>query len=358
MSATRPPRLVDEAGVVVDSVLPERDAVREILVIHVTRIGDTLLSTPTLRAIAAYFPNARLTVLGHAKRVDILRHLPFIDQVGGISKKTAAFKGWLPGKRYDLAFVFGHDLPLIRYAQRVARRVVGQPQENPAWERGLFHVAARLPFQSRHAVRLQYGLIEGLGIPLGDCRLAYRVTPEESAWAAAELLRRGVKGRFPLLGLQIASFPTKGYRDWPMENFAELAERVAAAYPDAHFLIFGGDLERPRTEALAARLGTRATHLAGSLSLRETAAMMQQLDYYVGVDTGPTHIMGALQKPMLAFYHPSSPSPNLAPLDHPALTVIDHPLAGQVGPEAPMSGISVDSVWARLAPELAKLQAV
>jgi hypothetical protein len=39
------------------------------------------------------------------------------------------------------------------------------------------------------------------------------------------------------------------------------------------------------------------------------------------------------------------------------LSVIDHPLAGQVGPEASMAGISVETVWQVLAPELAKLKA-
>jgi hypothetical protein len=46
---------------------------------------------------------------------------------------------------------------------------------------------------------------------------------------------------------------------------------------------------------------------------------MNQLDLYVGVDTGPTHIMGALHRPMVALYHGYSPSRLLAPLEHPSL---------------------------------------
>ena len=106
-----------------------------------------------------------------------------------------------------------------------------------------------------------------------------------------------------------------------------------------------------------AQLGTAATHLAGTLSLRQTAALMSRLDYYIGVDTGPTHIMGALGRPMMSFYHPSSPAHLLQPLQHPALAAVDHPLAGQVGPEAPMAGLTVDSVWTKLEPALAGLRA-
>lgn len=335
--------------------LPEPEKVREILLIQVSRIGDTLLSTPTLRAIARHFPQARLTVLGHPKRVDILRNLPFLHRVGEISKKSAFWRGRLGGKTYDLAFVFGHDEALVEYALRVASSVVAMEQNSAAINRRLAFTAPIPAPMSRHAVLMQYALIEPLGIPLAGRALAYSVSVEEAEWARRILAERGLQARFPLIGLQIASFPTKGYRDWPVANFQTLAERIMVAYPNAHFLIFGGDLERERTLALAKALGSSASHFAGELSLRQTAALMQCLDYYVGVDTGPTHIMGALHRPMMAFYHPSSPSRFLMPLDHPAFTTVEHPQAGEVGPEASMAGLTVDAVWAALQPELAKL---
>jgi heptosyltransferase-3 len=315
------------------------------------------LSTPTLRAIAEYYPDAHLTVLAHPKRFEVLENIPFIHKTGGISKNTAWLRALVERKKYDLAFVFGYDQALVKFAQRVARQVVAMQQDDARLNATLLHAADAPGFQAKHAVLMQYALIEKLGMALGERRLAYRVRPEELAWAKDLLRKRLPKPPFPLIGLQIASFPTKGYRDWPLENFMGLTDQILAIYPDAHFLIFGGDLEKSRTQALAQHLGQQASHFAGQLTLRQTAALMQCLDYYVGVDTGPTHIMGALQKPMLAFYHPYSPSCNLMPLDHPALSVIDHPLAGQVGPEASMAGISVETVWQVLAPELAKLKA-
>ncbi|MCE9571511.1 MAG: hypothetical protein K8R10_16135, partial [Rhodocyclales bacterium] len=61
---------------------------RRILVINVSRIGDTLLATPAIRALAAAWPEASLDVLGHPNRVEVLEHLPFVRRVGSISKKS------------------------------------------------------------------------------------------------------------------------------------------------------------------------------------------------------------------------------------------------------------------------------
>jgi heptosyltransferase-3 len=323
---------------------------KSILIIQVSRIGDTLLSTPTIRAIASAFPQAKITFLGHPKRVEILRNLPFIHHVGAITKHSVFFRGRGFGKCYDLAFVFGYDLPLVKYALRVAHRVVAFRQEDAAVNTRLHHAAEAPAFKSRHAVMMQYALVEGLGIPLAGRHLSYGVTEEEAAWAENELkLRLGVPLPKPLIGLQVASFPTKGYRDWPIERFTELCERIQQSYPNAHFLIFGGKLEKARTRFLHAHLAGCSTHYAGSLTLRQTAALMARLDLYIGVDTGPTHIMGALQRPMVAMYHPYSPSRLLAPLDHPCLFVIDHPrVEDNCGPDTSMAEISVETIWTQV----------
>ena len=56
---------------------------------------------------------------------------------------------------------------------------------------------------------------------------------------------------------------------------------------------------------------------------RRDAALINELDLYVGVDTGPTHIAGALRRPMVSMYHGYSPSHLLAPLEHPRLGRLD-----------------------------------
>ena len=333
----------------------EGDEVQDILLVQVSRIGDTLLATPALRALATAFPEARLSCLAHPKRAEILQGLPFVHHLGRITKKLAPLRGWLPGRSHDLALVFGFDQPLVAYALRVARRVVAFRQGNPALEAQLWRVVEEPAFQSRHAVDYQLALTDAIGLPSAGKYLSYVVSAAEREWASTRLAPLRTSGARPLIGLQIASFPTKGYRDWPLAHFVELCRRIQAEHPGVHFLIFGGSLEQKRTRALHAALPDCSDHCAGSLTLRQTGALMNEVDLYVGVDTGPTHIMGALHRPMVAMYHGHLPSRVLAPLEHPCLWVVDHPRAGQgTSPDDyPMSDISVDAVMAKVREALA-----
>jgi len=323
---------------------------QRILVIYVTRIGDTMLITPVVRALAKAWPAVTIDFLGSRTSAEVFQYLPFVRRVGSLKKKWVRFQGWLPRRPYDLALVAGYDGdgPFVEYALRMAHRVIAFRQATDDLNYRLLAAVERPAFQSCHAVDYLLALLAPLGIQPDGRYLSYQISKAEQEWAVQELAPLRTGGVTLLIGLQIASFPTKGYRDWPVEHFIELCRRILAEHPHAHFLIFGGSLERERTRALHAALAECSSHYAGVLTLRQTGALMSQLNLFIGVDTGPTHIMGALHRPMVAMYHGSSPSSLLAPLEHPYLWTVDHPRARQDGftPDGyPMTDISVDTVF-------------
>ncbi|MBL8473231.1 MAG: glycosyltransferase family 9 protein [Rhodocyclaceae bacterium] len=315
-----------------------------ILVINVTRIGDTLLTTPVLRALARHWPGAKITFAGHRKRAEVMQNLDFVERVSHISKRTAPFVRLLARSRYDLAVVFGNDEPLIRYARACADRVIAARQDDAALNRELDWMGCADEYKPQHAVTHLLCMLRPLRIKPDGFHLSYRVRASEAQWADAQLAARRIAG-VPLLGLQIASFPTKAFRDWPTDHFRRLCLTLGEMNPDLRFLVFGGPTDQQRADELCKALGGTALSVAGQLSLRQTAALMDKLALYVGVDTGPTHIMGALHRPMVAMYHPTSPSRVLAPLGHPCCIAVDHPLAaGGADIETPMAEISVATI--------------
>lgn len=329
------------------------DTPRSILVINVTRIGDTLLATPALRALAQRWPEAKITVLAHPNRAEVLEHLPFLHAVGAIEKKRAVLMGRLPGRSYDLALVYGHDIALVEYALRVAKQVVAFRQEDPTLNARLAMAVEEARPYSEHAVHAALRLVRALGVEPAGHRLAFQVTPAERAEARARLEAMQMTNVSPRIGLKVVSFPTKAYRDWPLGCFEELCRRVRARWPGAGFIVFAGPDERDMVRGLVDNLGAPAVQLAG-LSLRAAGALMAELDAYVGVDTGPTHIMGAFDVPMVGLYHCLLPRAVYGPLDHPLDFSLDHPRLGDECREStPMAEITVDMVFNRLQKALA-----
>lgn len=327
---------------------PALPDVQRILAVHVTRIGDTVMTTPTLRAIAEAWPQACLTFLGHPKRAEVIKHLPFVSEVGTITKHSAQLRGRLAGKKWDLGFVFGFDEALVRFALRTCRRVVSFRQKDARINQRLLKLVEPAAHNSEHGVDQLLRLPAALGIAAASRALAYQTTPQEMAWAQQQLSSAGIgAAATPLVGFVIESFPTKPYRDWDVAHFGALARHILHAYPTAHFMLLGGHIHADKVAVLADVLGKRLTVLAGRLNLRETAAIMARLDLYVGVDTGPSHIAGALRIPMVVMYHCKHPSRCLAPPEHPQLSALDHPDvdSGRCTEHSSLSMISVDRVW-------------
>jgi len=320
------------------------DKVQKILIIIVSRIGDTLLTTPAIKSIANHYKDADITVLAHPKRYTVLQHLPFVHNVGAISKNTAIWKGRFR-KVYDLAFVYGYDESLVSYAIRVSNRVIAFEQRDNRINDKLFRAVKFPTSQNIHFVDLWMTLPNSININTNTRRLSLFITKEERLFAEHTLTKEGLDNKL-LVGLQVASFPTKSYRDWPIGYFLELCNKIIKKYPNAHFLIYGGCAEKEKEKSgwLFDNLKGHATSFVG-MPLRETAAIMSKTNLYIGVDTGPTHIMSTLDVAMVVLFHCQIKSENYVALNHPNYFVINHPNTKDCSEESTMSEISVQTVF-------------
>ena len=312
---------------------------KRILVIHVARFGDTLLTGVAIRALKEAYPQAKIDFLGHPKRFDIIRGLPELHHVGAISKKSAPFKGHCSQvfgrKPYDLAVVWGHDAAIHRYAQRVAKHLVVQQIKDEGANqllRAAEHVVLKMP--SDKEIPLADWLLtlveHGLGVTTQNRQVAYTVLPAEKAWAHEWLTHAFARVQnpeaFPLIGLIIESFPTFKHRDWPIEHFVALCRGITEQYPNARFVLLGSQLPKPKVAALKAVMAERMAQAADRLSMRESGAIMSCLDLYIGIDTGPSHVAAGIGIPMVCLFHCARRGPLvLSPVKPEAVTMIEHP---------------------------------
>ena len=295
------------------------------------RIGDTLLATPVLRAIRRNGPpGTSLTVFAHPARLPLLHGLASIDQL--LPFTTA--QRWSQRLRrasFDWALCFGDSAKETGFAAQVAtQRSVRTPS-----------------IEVLHAVRDRLRLLEPLGIaPAGEA-LDYQVTASEKIAAQTWLAQHAVTSETALIGIAPCSFPTKAYRDWPTEHFARLVSRLAnqfAAHRRAvRFVAFGDAASAQVAQALGR---AHVISAAGAFSIRGSAALLTQMQLYVGVDTGLTHLAGALRVPMVALYHCRHRGAHLAPREHARLRVIEHPASDtECSTEQDMAAIGVEQVY-------------
>ena len=329
-----------------------------ILAIHVARIGDTLLTTAALRHLATVYPKAEIDFLGHAKRIEVLEHLPYLHHVGGISKKSACFKGWcakLMGKNpYDLAFVWGHDAELVAYARRVSKRVVISRQLDAVANR-IADLVVEFPndtnllseAEDKPLAQWILDVVEqGTQTKATDLYTDYVVTPAESAAAKVLLEQSSGKTGCQLIGLVVESHPAGAHRDWPIENFVSLVQQLQAEHSDRGFVLIGSKLPETKVRALQNVLGDHLVDMSGKLSLRQSAAVINELDLYIAVDTGPSHIAAALGAPSVVMFHCMRAGEYLlAPRYPERLAIVNHPLSRTLCTfDASMNAVSVDTI--------------
>ena len=320
------------------------NSIQKILVIIVSRIGDTLLTTPAIESISRHYLDAKITVLGHPKRYSVLQNLSFVNNVSSISKNNAFWKGWF-GEKYDLAFVYGYDKSLVFYALRSSKRVIAFKPSNSKIDNKLYKAVEFPSSKDIHFVNKFMALPEAIGIHGYNRRLSMSLTKGDKLFAQ-NILNKYKLNKKLLIGIQAVSFPTKDYRDWPTEYFMDLCKKIIDKNPNVHFLIYGGpsQKEKEKLDFLVNGLSVYATSFVGN-SLRETAAIMSRTNLYIGVDTGPTHIMSTFNLPMVVLFHCKLKSKIYGALEHPYYFAIDHPNKENCSETSAMSDISVKKVF-------------
>lgn len=279
--------------------------VRSILVVSSTAIGDTLISTPAMRAVRKAFPKARVVALLNAANMELFSNNPNIDAIvpfhGGYSRffRTAReLRKYSP----DLALVFHGNEPQatpLCYLSG-ARFIFKLPNDNEY----------NFLLSNREPVVGWNGLGHGIEARLATAALA-GVLPDgprmdlfiedSDREAAREFLRsEGVSGNDIIMGFQPGASTIS--RQWFAERFAELGKRLLGSHPGLKIVLTGSPAERALCERIRAGIGEGVINSAGRLPLRQVPPLIENLSAFLTGDTGPMHIAITVGTPIVAMY--------------------------------------------------------
>lgn len=287
-------------------LLSELPAGTRVLVLRLRSLGDTLLTTPALRALKAWRPDLQISALVDRRFADVLAGNPDVaDRIeyDGASGLLGVV-GLLRRRRFSLCVnVHGGTLSALLTLGSGARYRAGRTHFR---FRFAYNVLCPEPpvVMGRtvmHTVEDRMSTFYWLGLPQGEVP-SLQIFPQEPARLAvrAKLAAHGVSsGARYAVWQPTATFFTK---EWPLERFAELGEwldRERGLVP----VYSCGPGEEKR---VAAAVDGRGGVCLAPLSVAELIALIEGAALYVGNDSGPTHIAAALRRPLVVLFGSSN----------------------------------------------------
>jgi len=269
-------------------VLDEVGPIERILILRGGALGDFLLSLPAIEAIHQVYPNAEIELHAESRIGSLIPRLPFIKRFQDINGPLIA--GLLAGRdcssdvsRFDLALSFLSD-PDETLRSALLHSGVGE----------VIQCLARPDDREMRSAYLLYAEAISARWPGGFVR-------------PFQFLRQDPKPSSDLDGgISILLHPGSGSerKNWPVDFWCSLVEELMDI-SGLQLEILSGEAEFERTKAIVDRTGFNGV-VHRSASLDEVVGIMERSCFYIGHDSGITHLAACCQLDGLVLWRHTS----------------------------------------------------
>lgn len=272
-----------------------------ILVIRLRRIGDLLLTTPTLRAIRRAFPSCQLDVLVSAGFELPLAGNPHLDELWVLRSGVRAWLSMVASCRrrhYDIVLdTQSSTRSLLLVASSGARLRVGwrkRAVRNWAYNRLLDGWNEPV-----YIVRKTLRMAEAIGVPpTTDLRPELVISSADRERVRKLFASNQLTSDRPVVALSVVA--NQAPKRWSAHGFAELADRLVHT-DGAQIVLTSGPGEIEQVRAVVERMHQRpALWNYGTTTLAELGAVYEHCDLWIGNDGAPKHVATAVGCPTLA----------------------------------------------------------
>ena len=312
-----------------------------ILVIRLTAIGDVVLTLPAVSVLRQNFPAARISFLTTRENCTLLRGFRDVDETIAIDR--AVLRSGNLRQRVGELFRLLRRLRAGKFSLVVDLQgngesswltwLTGAPQR---W--GIVYKSGRRWAYTHgtdrkkelHAAEMQREMLSERGLDTGTVRNEFILPGDALETAKEYLAAQSISAEKPLLYLQ--PFTSSPNKNWPLENFMEVAQHWQAR---GWQIIFGGG---PADRAALEPARAAGFAISAGVPLLVTGGVMQLSKLIVGGDTGALHLAVAQGKRVVMLMSDNWPG-RPYPFRHPEWSLL--PLA-----DPGINGISVREVIA------------
>ena len=293
--------------------------VREILLMGIWLIGDTIMHLPVINVIKKNYPNSRITVVCEKQSEIILKSqnlvdrfiiikCPWVAPVNYSLKNLTKFffsARIANGVKYDLAFEFRGDWRSIFYMNFInAERKISYDYSGGEYmltdaivpDTGIENLTA----ESLH-------LLKQFGCTYDETETVPRLnlSMHEKEFVAEFKAERRLGGKF-LIGIHPGT--TQVVKRWDENKYSELILKLSKTYNDCVFLLYEGPNERNTVEAIEQVLEkNNIEYVVINKTLREYVLLVSLCQIMICNDSGAAHIAGAYNIPVIVIFGSRGP---------------------------------------------------
>jgi heptosyltransferase-2 len=286
-------------------------------------IGDVVMATPMLRAMQRHFgDDAELIGVAKPYVAGVLEGAPWLRPMLVYDRRPTgnALSTWglikqLRARRVETAVLLTNSLRTAAIARLSgAKQRVGYARD---WRGWLLTNALQAPrtaqgWQPISAVDYYLNLAYSLGCPAEAKGPELPLTPADRAAAEQVWQQLHLAPHRPVVAFHVAGGwgGTATAKAWPIEHFAELAQRIAGQYDHQVLVLCGPNEREAAAEVIRRAAHPRVKSLAAveALSLSLTKGCLSRSSLLVTTDSGPRHIATALNVPVVALFGATDPA--------------------------------------------------
>jgi heptosyltransferase-2 len=281
-------------------------------------LGDLVMATPTLRAVRDHFgPEARIVGIMRPFLAEVLEGTGWLDEQWFFHPraKDRGLHAWavsrrMRAERFNLALLLPNSLRsgLLAWAGRARQRVgYARNGRGPLLTQKLYPQRTDGRIADVPVVDYYLALAELIGCRDLSPRLELAFTQSDNLSADSVWKNLGLRSDGRVIALNTGS-SNGAARSWPLESFAELANRIVDRL-DHDVLMMCGPKEAENALQFV-RLADRPRVFSMAeqpLGLGTSKACLSRVRLMVSTDSGPRHLAAALGKPVVTLFGPTAP---------------------------------------------------
>ncbi len=296
---------------------PALQNVRRVLVVKLRHLGDVLLTSPVFSCLARHAPHIETDALVYRDTAEMLSGHPDIAQLFTIDRTwkqlgplrqfraEAVLISALKARHYDLIIHLTAHNRGVWLSRLLRPKVAVAPAGEFGWlfDRSFTHRYPVVGGNRRHTVEIHLDSLRRIGVYPGPDERRLTLVPGVDATekVARRLAEHALVERSFIL---VHPGSRWQFKCWTVAHMQELIRGLQAqggrvvlsAAPDRAELALVDDILEGLTDVV---------NFAGSLSLKELAALIGSARLFIGVDSAPMHIAAAMGTPTVALFGPS-----------------------------------------------------